>query len=227
LPLCSSLEVDGTFTSTDRRVQRVRAAAKPVGESRPGWQIAGGLAERMAVPFGYDSVGAIMDEIASLTPLYQGCSYQALEQGWGWQWPVSNGEAEQFSPMRYEGLADAPTEERPFLMAVDPTLNPWDMDAAVRNCWNLAREYGIRRGDFPKGFVQINSSDAADLGVRRGQPVTITSMHGEAKLPAMVTDEVAPKTLMVPGYLRTMVAEVIGETGRPVYAGCAVSVRRG
>ncbi len=57
--------------------------------------------------------------------------------------------------------------------------------------------------------------------------MTVTSQHGEATLPAMVTDDVPPKTLLVPGYLRPLVTDVLGDEWPPVYAACSVAVRRG
>ena len=79
LPGVSFAEKDGTFTNTERRVQRVRAAIKPLGEARPDWQILCDLASRLGYPMNYDSPGAIMDEIASLTPSYGGIRYSRLE----------------------------------------------------------------------------------------------------------------------------------------------------
>ena len=86
LPGVSFAEKDGTFTNTERRVQRVRAAIKPVGNSRPDWQILCDLASRLGYPMSYGSPGEIMDEIASLTPSYGGIRYGRLE-GRGLQWP--------------------------------------------------------------------------------------------------------------------------------------------
>ena len=79
LPGVSFAEKDGTFTNTERRVQRVRKAIDPVGNSRPDWQIICDLSSRLGYPMSYSSPKEIMDEIASLTPSYGGIRYERLE----------------------------------------------------------------------------------------------------------------------------------------------------
>ena len=86
LPGVSFAEKDGTFTNTERRVQRVRKAIEPIGNSRPDWQIICDLSDRLGYPMNYPLPGEIMDEIASFTPSYGGIRYERLE-GLGLQWP--------------------------------------------------------------------------------------------------------------------------------------------
>ncbi len=86
LPGVSFAEKDGTYTNTERRVQRVRKAIEPIGNSRPDWQIICDLSTRLGYPMNYASPKEIMDEIASLTPSYGGMRYERLE-GLGLQWP--------------------------------------------------------------------------------------------------------------------------------------------
>ena len=86
LPGVSFAEKDGTFTNTERRVQRVRKAIDPIGNSRPDWQILCDLSSRLGYPLEYSSPKEIMDEIASVTPSYGGMQYARLE-GVGLQWP--------------------------------------------------------------------------------------------------------------------------------------------
>jgi predicted molibdopterin-dependent oxidoreductase YjgC len=86
LPACSFAEKNGTFTNTARRVQLVRKAVEPPGLSRPDWQIICEVATRMGYPMFYGSAQEIMNEIARLTPIYGGISYERLE-GNGLQWP--------------------------------------------------------------------------------------------------------------------------------------------
>jgi formate dehydrogenase alpha subunit len=86
LPAASFAEKDGTFTSIDRRIQRVRKAIEPVGEARPDWKIIEELSTKVGYPMNYDSPAQIMEEIARLTPIYSGIDYGRLEKG-GLQWP--------------------------------------------------------------------------------------------------------------------------------------------
>ncbi len=87
LPAASFAEKDGTFTNTERRVQRVRKAIEPVGNSKPDWWITCQIAQRMGGKgFDFEHPSEIMDEIARLTPSYGGITYERLEKG-GLQWP--------------------------------------------------------------------------------------------------------------------------------------------
>ena len=89
LPACSSLEKDGTFTSTERRVQRLHRAMDPLGDARPDWVWLTDLAERMGWEWGYDHPSQVMDEVADLTPLMAGVRYHRLEGYDSLQWPVA------------------------------------------------------------------------------------------------------------------------------------------
>ena len=87
LPACSFAEKEGTFTNTERRVQRVRKAIEPVGDSKPDWWIASQIAQRIGVKgFDFDSAVKVMEEISRVTPSYGGINYNRLEKG-TLQWP--------------------------------------------------------------------------------------------------------------------------------------------
>lgn len=87
LPGTTFAEKDGSFTNVERRVQRIRKAIEPAGDSRPDWWIISNIAKRMKAPgFDFETPSAIMDEIAKLSPAYAGISYGRLEKG-GLQWP--------------------------------------------------------------------------------------------------------------------------------------------
>lgn len=90
LPGVSFAEKTGTFTNTERRVQMVHQAIEPIGEARPDWQILADLGSRLASGWDYASPAQIMDEIAALTPIYAGVSYDRLGRGERLQWPVES-----------------------------------------------------------------------------------------------------------------------------------------
>jgi formate dehydrogenase alpha subunit len=137
LPAATFAEKDGTFTNTERRVQRVRKAIEPVGDSRPDWWITCQIAKRMgAQGFDFEHPSQIMDEIAQLTPSYGGISYSRLEQG-GLQWPChtpdhpgtpilhtqafTRGKG-KFLPLEYRPPAELPDEEYPLILTTERTL---------------------------------------------------------------------------------------------------------
>src|SRR3990172_3781108 len=109
LPGASFAEKDGTFTSMERRVQRVRKVIAPVGDSRPDWKIFCDLSAKMGYPIDYQDPSDVMEEIASLVPLYRGISYLALEKG-GIQWERSDG-GKRFVPVEYREPVEQPNEE--------------------------------------------------------------------------------------------------------------------
>jgi len=90
LPAASFAEKDGTFTNTERRIQRVRRAIEPIGDSKPDWLIISEVANRLGYHMEYENPGEIMEEIAPLTPIYAGIHYDRLGQS-GLQWPAALG----------------------------------------------------------------------------------------------------------------------------------------
>ncbi len=89
LPAAPSLEKEGTFTNTERRVQRLYQALEPLGDSKPDWEIIMEIANRFDAGWNYSHPSEIMAEAASLAPLYAGVSYERLEGYKSLQWPVA------------------------------------------------------------------------------------------------------------------------------------------
>ncbi len=198
LPAVSFAEKDGTFTNTERRVQRVRKAIEPIGNSKPDWwitcQIAGRLGGR---GFDFSHPAEIMAEIASLTPSYQGISYDRLENG-GLQWPcpdrehpgtpilhlgqfrTANGKG-KFTPLEYKPPAEIPDEEYPLVLTTERSLYQYHgtLSRKVEGL-NILRSQEL---------VEINPEDATQLGISDGEMVRVISRRGEVKVKAKVTDE--------------------------------------
>jgi formate dehydrogenase alpha subunit len=132
LPAASYAEKDGTFTSTERRVQRVRKAIEPVGQSRTDWKILCDIAQRAGYDsMQYGSASEIMDEIAAVTPIYGGISFERIDKV-GLQWPCPDKQHPGtpvlhstkfsrglglFSPATYRPSAELPDEEYPFVLS--------------------------------------------------------------------------------------------------------------
>ena len=89
LPASPSLEKDGTFTNTERRIQRLYQVFEPLGESRPDWRIIQDIANRLGANWNYKHPSEVMDEVASLTPMFAGVNYERLEGYKSLQWPVA------------------------------------------------------------------------------------------------------------------------------------------
>jgi formate dehydrogenase alpha subunit len=196
LPAVSFAEKDGTFTNTERRVQRVRKAIDPVGNSKPDWWITCQLGQRMGKKgFDFDDPSKIMDEIASLTPSYGGISYQRLEDG-GLQWPCptpehpgtpilhteafSRGKG-QFIPLEYKPPMELPDEDYPLVLTTGRSLYQFHTGTLTRKVKGL----NILRGEE---LVEMNPEDAMALGIATGEKVKVISRRGEVVAKANVTD---------------------------------------
>ncbi len=199
LPGACFAEKDGTFTNTERRVQRIRVAVDPPGVARPDWEILCDVATAMGYPMAYPSPAAIQDEIAALTPIYGGVRYWRLDAGESLQWPVTD-DTHPGTPIlhvgkftRGKGLFTAndhvepqecPTVEYPFTMTTGRVLYHWHGGAQTRRSQTLMALY-------PGPQVELHPDDASRLGIAEGDQIRVTSRRGEFVAQAWLTDRVA------------------------------------
>jgi len=237
LPGASFAEKDGTFTSADRRVQRVRQAASSLGAARPEWRILCELSRRLGHAMSYDSPSEIMDEIAALTPPYASVSFAALDVGWGLRLPAAdqvalpelNGADEETQSIVHKTLP-AVGVEFPLVMTADCCLRAWVDDPMVGGTVTLRRELGAdRAAALP--IIEISSADANESQLRDGQRVRVRSRTGEMEAVAHVTDDVSPGAVVLPFAMRELAAEVMPpalhpDSGVPILPPCAVSVHK-
>ena len=196
LPGVSFAERDGTFTNTDRRVQMIRKAVEPIGNSRPDWWILCQLAQRMdAKGFDFEGPAQIMEEIARLTPSYGGITYVRLEQG-GIQWPCptpdhpgtpvlhterfARGKG-QFIPLTYKPSAELPDDEYPLLLTSERSRYHFHTGTMTRKVRGLDALDG-------EGVLEINPKDASLLGLDDGEMVRVISRRGAVSAKAKVTE---------------------------------------
>jgi formate dehydrogenase alpha subunit len=196
LPAASFAEKDGTFTNTERRVQRVRKVIEPVGDSRPDWWIVCQVAKKLdAKGFDYGDPSEIMEEIRNLTPSYGGISYQRLEKG-GIQWPCplddhpgtpilhtdifARGKG-RFVPLKYVAPGESPDEQYPLILTTGRSLYHFHTGTMTR------KVSGLNMIE-PEGTVEISHEDASQLGIAEGDKVRVSSRRGEVVTKARVTD---------------------------------------
>jgi formate dehydrogenase major subunit len=204
LPGVSFAEKAGTFTNTERRVQRVRQALRPPGDARPDWEILLDLGRRLGMDVKSADPAAIFDEMASLTPSYAGMSHARLEAG-GLQWPCPTPEHPGtpilhtqrftrglglFAPVDYQPPAEAPDQDYPLLLSTGRILFHWHGGTMSRHSPGL-------EGLAPEAEVEINPRDAERLGVVDEMPVRVTSRRGEVKARARVTRRSPPGTVFM------------------------------
>jgi formate dehydrogenase alpha subunit len=198
LPAATFAEKDGTFTNTERRIQRVRKAIEPVGNARPDWWIICQIAKKMqSKGFDFSHPSEIMDEIASLTPSYQGISYERIEDI-GLQWPCKSREhpgtlylhAERFAtkdgrgkfmPLEFKPSAELADNKYPLILTTDRSLFHFHTSTMTR------RVKGLDILDSQE-LLNINPQDAARLRICDGQLVQVSSRRGVIRVRVKVTD---------------------------------------
>lgn len=204
LPATSSFEKDGTFMNAERRVQRVRKAIEPVGESKPDWKIICEVAAAMGKGqyFRYRSVEDIWNEIRLVWPVGYGLTYKRLEDE-GLQWPCPNehhpgteimhvetfpvGKKAALRRISYRPTEEKIDEEFPFLLMTGRTLHQFNAGTMTMR----TRNKKLR----PTDFLEMSPVDAEKLQLRKGERVRVQSRYGSASLPIQITGRVKPGEL--------------------------------
>lgn len=199
LPAASFAEKDGTFTNTERRVQRVRKAIEPVGQAKPDWEIICLVATAMGYPMSYGSPAEVMAEIACLTPSYGGISYERLEKGslvWPCPAPDHPGTPRlhvekfarglgKFHPVEYVPPHEQPDAEYPLVLNTGRRLHHYHTGTMTLRTGALEKHYN-------QEYLEINPADAARLGIADGERVRVVSRRGRVEVTARVTEVVPP-----------------------------------
>lgn len=244
LPGVSYAEKEGTFTNSERRIQRVRKAVTIPGGARPDTEIFMDLMNRMGYPQPRLTPAQIMDEIASLAPIYGGVSHRRLDgpavNGRGLQWPClaedhpgtpilhvgrfSRGKG-WFYPARYIPSVELPDEEYPLLMMTGRILYHYNACAMTDKTPGLVEAGG-------ESFIELNERDAARLGVADGEMVSISSRRGTIFTRARVSGKTSPGECWMPfhyleGNCNWLTHAALDRIARaPEYKVCAVKVEK-
>ncbi len=207
LPASPSLEKEGTFTNTERRIQRLYKALEPLGSSKPDWEIIQLIANRLSAGWEYRHPSQIMDEVASLVPLFAGVNYERLEGYKSLQWPVAkdrkdspvlftekfpfpDGKA-RFHPIEWIEPCEVHNQEFPNHLNNGRLLEHFEQGSMTY------RTKGIRRMT-PRNFVEVSPGEAKARGLETGTVVHLRSQAGEATVPVLVTDRVEGSQLYMP-----------------------------
>ncbi len=207
LPASPSLEKEGTFTSTERRIQRLYQVFAPLGDSRPDWQIIQEIANRLGANWSYKHPAEIYAEIAPLTPIMAGVNYERLKGYRSLQWPVAadgsdepllytkefnmQGGKAKFFPLSWTEPSNQPE------VAYDLHLNNGRLLEHFHEGNMTYRTQGIRE-KVPGTFVEISPELAGERGIASGSEVELTSRFGSVRVRALVTDRVQGKELYMP-----------------------------
>ncbi len=240
LPAVSYAEKEGTFTNTERRVQRVRKAVTVEGDMRTDIDILTDLMNAMGYPQKRLTSAGIMDEIASLTPSYAGISHARLDAGESLQWPCTgpdhpgtpimhaNGPTRGralFYPAEYNPSAELPDEEYPFILSTGRILYQYNAAAMTARAPGLMEIAG-------EGFIELNYRDAQRLGISDGERVAVTSRRGSITAAARVGRKVSEGETWMPFHfpdspVNRLTNAALDEFARiPEYKVCAVRVEK-
>jgi formate dehydrogenase alpha subunit len=244
LPATSWAEKEGTFTNTDRRVQRVRQAIQPRGDSRPDWEIILDLARRIedrlkssnTAYWDYSHPSQILEEMGSVVPEYRGVKYQRIEDI-GLQTPVLDDTHPgtpflfagnfprgrgKFHPLEYIPVVEMPDEQYPFILTTGRVLEHWHGGSMTRNS---------KLDDlYPEALVEIHPTDAARMGVSEADVVRVSSRRGTIVLRTKVSYKTTMGVVFIPFHFREAAANLLTIDALdplakiPEYKACAVRV---
>ncbi|MFH1968985.1 MAG: formate dehydrogenase subunit alpha [Verrucomicrobiota bacterium] len=239
LPAASFAEKDGTFTNTERRVQRVRKAVEPPGEARQDWEIICALAAGLGYAMRYRAPSEIMAEIASVTPIYEGISFDRLEQN-GLQWPCPDrshpgttvlhqgkfprGKG-KFHPTPFREAAELPDEQYPYLLTTGRYLYHFHTGTLSR------RTAGLEIISPPAPF-EINPGDAAREGIVAGELVELATRRGVVRARAVLAERSPAGTIFMPFHFKEGAANMLTNDALdpvakiPEFKVCAVRVSK-
>lgn len=246
LPATSFAEKEGTFTNTDRRVQRCRAALPPVGQSRPDWEILADLGRRIEQRLGitlkngfdYQSAEMIWEEMRQLTPEFYGIDYARLEREGGVHWPCPSfdhpgtpflfadsfprGRA-KFWELAYGTQSEQPDDDYPYHLTTGRILYHWSGNTMTGN--SKLEEIA------PEAICEINPYDARELGLVSGAWIEVASRRGAIQLRLKITERSPVGTIFIPFHFPQAAANLLtldrvdGRAKIPDYKNTAVTIR--
>ncbi|HRK77949.1 MAG TPA: formate dehydrogenase subunit alpha [Thiobacillus sp.] len=198
LPGSSFLEKDGTFTNSERRISRIRKVMRPMA-IYADWEVTQMLSNALGYPMHYTHPSEIMDEIASLTPTFQGVTYAKLDELGSIQWPCDEAHPTGTPTMHVEEFVRGKgrfmlteyvaTEERanrrfPLLLTTGRILTQYNVGAQSRRTANIVWH--------PEDVLELHPVDAEDRGIRDGDSVGVQSRAGEIMLRARISERMQP-----------------------------------
>ncbi len=240
LPGAAWAEVEGTFTNTERKVQRIRKAVEPPGEARPNWVILSEIGRRLGLKnMAYASAREVFEEMASLTPSFSGITYDRIDAV-DIQWPCpapdhpgtkflhEKGFARGkglFHAITYRPSEELPDEKYPFILTTGRRYAHYHTRTMTGRCPSLERE-------FSGPMAQMHFSDAERMGVADGGSVKVTSRRGEVVTPVRIGDIVPEGSIFMdfhfeeanPNWLLGSFLDPVSQT--PDYKVCAVKLEK-
>ncbi len=239
LPASSFAEKDGTYTNTERKVQRVRKAIEPLGESKSDWEIISEIMNKLGYPSSYKNASEIMDEIASVTPQYGGITYERIEkEGLHWPCPTKTSPGTKilhkdgcvrgkglFRPAEYKESSELPDNEYPLLLTTGRILYHYHTRTMT------GRVDGLN-AIVNESYIEINSETAKKLNIKNGEKVKVISRRGEITSNAKIINTIKNDVLFMPFHFADGAANMLTNPALdpiakiPEFKVCAVRVEK-
>ncbi len=237
LPSACFAEKEGTFSNTERRVQRVRKAVEAPGAAWDDWKITSEIAKRMGYPMAYKNAREIFEEIMKVTPSYAGITYDRIDRE-GLHWPCPSQEhpgtpilhTEQFTrgkgvfhAIDYISPAEQVDEEYPLYLTTGRVLYHYHTGTMTRRTEGLNER-------APESFVEISAEDAKKFGIEDGSMITVASRRGEIKVRTKISDMVDIGTVFIPFHYAEAAANKLTNAALdpvsniPEYKVCAIKL---
>ncbi|NLI00069.1 MAG: molybdopterin-dependent oxidoreductase [Chthonomonadales bacterium] len=232
LPTTAFGEEQVSFTSADRRIQLARKVTDGPGDTEPAWHQIVRVARALGADWNYAGSADVMAEIGRAVPEYAAASHENLTREYGRQWPcthdrplgtqtlfVENDDGTGVTANRNRRFAMKPfpppsqsmrDPAYPLTLVFGNSSYYWHQNVLIQHSETLKREYRILLLDYPQGFVEVNTSDAADLGVRDGETIRLCSGVGCVEVAARVTPEVRSGAVFVPFFVRAVQEKIRG-----------------
>jgi predicted molibdopterin-dependent oxidoreductase YjgC len=247
LPSTSFAEKDGTFTNSDRRVQRARQAIAPIGQSRPDWDILCDLGRRLEARLGFETSAGwdyahpseVWEEMRQVTPDFWGITYKRIDREGGVHWPCPAEDHPgtpylfeesfprgrgKFWALDYGTESEQPDAEYPFTLSTGRVLYHWHGGTMTRRS---------RLDDiWPEAIVEMHPDDAEALGLETGDWVKVSSRRGQITLRVLVTGRSPVGVVFIPFHFAEAAANVLTlnrvdpRAKIPDYKVCAVQVEK-
>lgn len=206
LPASPSFEKEGTFSNTERRIQRLYQVMEPLEGTKPDWKIIQEIAQHLGADWHYNHPSEIMEEIAALTPIYSGVTYDRLEGFNSLQWPVKEDGTD--SPLLFtEGFPFEDKKANFFPVDwTEPTQYEAQYDIHVNNGrllehfheGNMTYQVEGLAMETPEAFLEISQDLATERGIETGNLLRLQSPYGQVEVRALITDRVFGKEVYLP-----------------------------
>ena len=239
LPAACAFEKEGTFSNTERKVQRVRKAINPPGEAKDDFSIITEISGRLGYPMNYRSPAEVLEEFGRLWPALAGISYDRIESdGIPWPCPSKDHPGTEylykdgfpkgkvpFMPVKYTPPAEIVSDEYPFVLTTGRNLFQYHSGSMTRRVKPIETHAG-------EAYVEISTADSRKIGIKDGEMVRVMSRRGEVEIKARVSRRVTEGMIFIPMHYREAAANVITNDALdpqvkiPEFKACAVNIVR-